>query len=71
MAVTIWMQCALRIAQLNEIRLQDNIDTTVSMEDDINRLALLVTQEVSIDVSGVILKITQDPANKFDEEIPF
>lgn len=71
MAVSIWMQCALRIAHLNEIRLRDGIDTTVSMEDDINRLALLVAQEVSIDVSGVILKITQNPEHKFDDPIPF
>jgi hypothetical protein len=71
MADSIWMQCALKIAQLNEIRLRDGIDNTVDMEDEINRLSILVTQELKIDVTGVILRVVQTPENGFDDPIPF
>lgn len=63
---TVWVQCMMRLLKLNE--LNGFVEIT---PEEIDRLAVLVTQELTINVAPIIMKITQNPDNKFDDPIPF
>lgn len=62
---TIWMQCLERLVFLSEIN-GNPVEPVI-----VDRLAVLVTQELTFDVRGLIQRVTQDPDNKFDDPIPF
>lgn len=73
MADTVWTQCLLQLSKLNEIRLAspDGLPKQGISMEEVDRLALLVTHEMKANVEMTIMKIIQNPANGFDDPVPF